>query len=69
MPRKTTTTSEHSAGQVIQTLDDIRLTMNDVKFNMRLMASIRRRCSGRSSAGSTTWKIRRRSASATLPIR
>jgi hypothetical protein len=38
MPRKTTTTSEHSASQVIKTLDDIRLTMNDVKFNMRLMA-------------------------------
>ena len=38
MPRKTTATSEQSADQVLKTLDDIRLTMNDVKFSVRLMA-------------------------------
>ena len=38
MPRKTRTTSEQSADQVLRTLDDIRLTVNDVKFSVRLMA-------------------------------
>lgn len=38
MPRKTRTTSEQSAEQVLRTLDDIRLTVNDVKFSVRLMA-------------------------------
>jgi hypothetical protein len=38
MPRKTTTTSEQSASQVIKALDDIRLTVNDLKFSVRLMA-------------------------------
>lgn len=38
MPRKTRTTSERSADQVLKTLDDIQLTMNDVKFSVRLMA-------------------------------
>jgi hypothetical protein len=38
MPRKTRTTSEQSANQVLKTLDDIRLTVNDVKFSVRLMA-------------------------------
>jgi hypothetical protein len=38
MPRKTKTTSEQSASQVIKVLDDIRLTVNDVKFSVRLMA-------------------------------
>lgn len=38
MPRKTRTTSEQSADQVLKALDDIRLTVNDVKFSMRLMA-------------------------------
>ena len=38
MPRKTRTTSEQSADQVLKALDDIRLTMNDVKFSVRLMA-------------------------------
>ena len=38
MPRKTRTMSEQSANQVIKTLDDIRLTVNDVKFSVRLMA-------------------------------
>jgi hypothetical protein len=37
MPRKTRTT-EQSANQVLKTLDDIRLTVNDVKFSVRLMA-------------------------------
>lgn len=38
MPRKTRTTPEPSASQVIKMLDDIRLTVNDVKFGVRLMA-------------------------------
>lgn len=38
MPRKTRTTSEQSADQVLKALDDIRLTVNDVKFSVRLMA-------------------------------
>ncbi len=37
MPR-TTRTTERSVNQVLKTLDDIRLTMNDVKFSVRLMA-------------------------------
>jgi len=37
MPRKTRTT-EPSVNQVLRTLDDIKLTMNDVKFSVRLMA-------------------------------
>ena len=40
MPRKTrkTRTTEQSTNQLLKTLDDIRLTMNDVKFSVRLMA-------------------------------
>ena len=38
MPRKTRTTSEQSTNQMLKTLDDIQLTMNDVKFSVRLMA-------------------------------
>src|SRR3954469_20763285 len=38
MPRKTRTIPEPSGAQVLQMLDDIRLTMNDVKFGVRLMA-------------------------------
>ena len=38
MPRKTRTMSEQSADQVLKALDDIRLTVNDVKFSVRLMA-------------------------------
>jgi hypothetical protein len=38
MPRKTRTTLEPSANHVLRTLDDIRLTVNDVKFGVRLMA-------------------------------
>jgi hypothetical protein len=38
MPRKTRTTTEQSASEVIKMLDDIRLTVNDVKFSVRLMA-------------------------------
>jgi hypothetical protein len=37
MPR-TTRTTERSVNQVLKTLDDIQLTMNDVKFSVRLMA-------------------------------
>jgi hypothetical protein len=38
MPRKTRTIPEPPGTQVIKMLDDIRLTMNDVKFGVRLMA-------------------------------
>jgi hypothetical protein len=38
MPRKTRTIPEPSGTQVLRMLDDIRLTMNDVKFGVRLMA-------------------------------
>ena len=37
MPR-TTRTTERSVNQVLEALDAIQLTMNDVKFSVRLMA-------------------------------